>query len=549
MKKIIFLFSFFFPLAAIAQLEPPRLVVQLVIDQLRGDLIIRHHQQFGKDGFNYLLAHALDYRSAYHPHANTVTCVGHATIATGSYPSLHGIISNDWYDATTKKSINCVEDIQSKIIPTNRSRVTLPGRSPKNLQASTLSDELVLAQKGRAFAVALKDRSAITLAGHAGHAFWFDKENGGFVTSRYYYQNYPQWVEAWNQRYKPDNQTWELSAPLDSYYYAKAPSFANRFPEFGDSFPHHLGSVETAKYYKYLSITPFADELTTDFALHLLREEKLGLSASQTDYLAIAYAAVDAIGHQFGPNSLEAEDNLRRLDKNLANLLAALDKEVGLEHVLLVLTADHGVTDASVYLAQHRIKEQKELKATVLQNFIEQALAKRFQLPVSSLQAIALPYIYLNHEVIHDHQLSVKAVSHYLAEKLHQQPGIFQAYAIPLSQSDDWLTDKVNKMIFPNRSGDLYLVPPAYQALTDPSLAPVSHGTPWDYDRYVALLFVHPQFKASRLYKRVSTTDIAPTLAALLNIKPPSANVGHPLEEVIARFNNPNSPLPQAGES
>lgn len=535
MKKGLFLIALFF--SSILFAKPPKLVVQLVIDQLRGDLINQYRPEFGKDGFNYLLAHALDYHNAHHPHANTVTCVGHATIATGSYPALHGIVNNDWYDKKTAKSLYCVSDEKSAILPTARTQKTLEGRSPRQLMASTLSDELVLAQAGRAFAVSLKDRSAITLAGHAGKAFWFDKENGGFVSSQHYYSSYPQWVTAWNKRYETKDETWNLSRPLDSYHFAKAPRFINRFPGFGRNFPHHLGTPGSVEYFKFLSISPFADELTADFAISLLTEENLGKTKDKIDYLAISFSAVDGIGHQFGPNSLESEDNLLRLDQTLAKLLAALEQQVGLENTLIVLTADHGVSDSPAYLAAHQLRQNHSLKTAQLQSLLEETLVKRYQLPRNSLEAIALPYVYLNHQLIHERQLSVHEVSAYLADILRQQPGIFQAYSMPLTNVErDWLSAKVDKMAFPERSGDLYLVPPPYQALADKSEQRVAHGTPWQYDSYVPLLFVNPGFKAQRIYKAVNTTDIAPTLAALLAIKQPSATVGQPLMEVLHEF-------------
>lgn len=512
----------------------PKLIVQLVVDQLRGDLIVQHQKNFGQDGFNYLLAHGLDYHNTHHRHAHTVTCAGHATIATGSDPALHGIVSNDWYDKNSGKEIYCVEDLASTILPTLRTKKQPAGRSPQNLMVSTLSDELVMAKTGKAFGVSLKDRSAITLAGHAGKAFWFDKENGGFVTSKHYYSSYPLWVESWNKNYESKNEIWYLSHQENDYRYAKAPRLANPYPDFGSQFPHQLGSTESENYYKFLSMTPFADELTANFAIELLKNEHLGLSNTGTDYLAVSFSAVDAIGHQFGPNSLESEDNLLRLDKTLAKLLAAIDKEVGLQNTLIVLTADHGVSDSPAYLHAHQIKETPLIDEVSLQKTIEQNLADRFKLPPESLQAISLPFVYLNHQVLDEHKLTIREVSNYLIERLRNQPGIFQVYAMPMINSEkDWLSAKVDKMTFPQRSGDLYLVPPPYQSLANREYR-TSHGSPWQYDSYVPLLFVNPAFKAQRFTRSVNTTDIAPTLAALLAIKTPSGAVGEPLAEVIA---------------
>ncbi len=536
MKKKLSLLLLLFSTAICANPSPPKLIVQLVVDQLRGDLINQYQAKFSPDGFNYLLLHGLDYHNAHHPHANTVTCTGHATIATGSYPALHGIINNGWYDRKAKRIIYCTEDSDSYILPTSRSQKPLEGRSPRYLMTSTLADELVLAQAGRAFAVSLKDRAAITLAGHAGKAFWFDKENGGFVTSHYYYQAYPLWVKHWNKHYEAKDETWTLSANVENYHYAKTPTFKPNFQAFGQTFPHHLGTPNSTNYYKFLAMMPIADELTADFAITLLQQEKLGLTPKKTDYLAVSFSAVDAIGHQFGPNSLESEDSLLRLDQTLAKLFAAIDKQVGLKNTLIVLTSDHGVSDSPTYLAAQQISNNHSLTLPAIQKLIEQALAKRFQLPANTLQAIAPPYLYLDHQLIHDRQLSVSEVTSYLAEILNEQPAIFQTYPLPLANDkQDWIVVKVGKMVFPQRSGDIYLVPPPYQTLFT-SEKKVNHGTPWQYDSYVPLLFANPAFKAKRITKAVNVTDIAPTIAAILAIRPPSAAVGQPLPEVIKAF-------------
>lgn len=536
MKKLIFAL-FLISTSIYASSQPPKLIVQLVVDQLRGDLLHQYQAGFSSSGFNYLLSHSLDYQNAHHPHANTVTCVGHATIATGAYPTLHGVIANEWFDAAQQKTIYCMEDLNSKILPTSRSKTPLPGRSPRNLLASTLSDELILAQKGRAFGVSFKDRSAITLAGHAGKAFWFDKENGGFVTSEHYYQNYPHWVVDWNNHFQPTDKTWFLTKSIEHYRYARAPRFKNRFAGFGQRFPHHLGKPSQAEYYKYLSMTPFVDELAADFAIRLLHEEKLGLEQDKTDYLAISFSAVDAIGHQFGPNSLESEDNLLRLDQTITKLLAAIDQQVGLANTLIIVTADHGISDSPAYLAKHHLYENQVLTTETVKNTLANALAQRFKLPSDTVVAIDLPYVYLNHRLINEHQLTVQVVGNYLTEQLRELPGVFQAYTLPLaSREHDWLSAKVDKMAFPGRAGDLYIVPPPYQALADKSEQRVSHGTPWSYDSYVPLLFVNPAFKAHLIARPVYTIDIAPTLAALLQIKAPSAAVGQPLAEVEAYY-------------
>lgn len=526
-------------LQPVTKTSKPQLIVQIVIDQLRGDLIFKYQHQFGNNGFNYLINHGIDYHNTHHPHANTTTCAGHATIATGSFPALHGIINNDWYDRTSKQFVYCMEDLNTKIVPTRHTVPSGSGRSPRNLSVSTLSDEVILSQKGRAFGVSFKDRSAIILAGHAGKAFWFDMKHGGFITSNYYYHRYPNWIKDWNNNYTPLDFDWNLSRPNNQYQNEKSPLFSHQDELFGQTFPHHITNVPPSDYFKSLSRTPKADQLTANFAEHLLIEEHLGQTPNQTDYLGISLSSVDAIGHQFGPNSLEAEDNLLELDKTLAHLFAQIDKRVGLKNTLIVLTADHGVNDSPAYLRSHHIKEVKPINIQALTHLIQQTLVKEYHLPPQTLLSITLPFVYLDHQLIQDHHLKLNAVSRILVHAFAKQPGIFKAYALPLDASEkDWLSVKVKKMDYPNRSGDIYLVPPPNQskgAAKSPDR--VTHGSPWQYDSFVPLLFAHPNFKTQRIYRATSTTDIASTLSAVLAIKTPSAAVGQPLEEVMREFN------------
>lgn len=516
----------------------PKLIVQIVVDQLRGDLIHKHQQQFGDNGFNYLLNHSLDFQNAHHPHANTTTCAGHATIATGSYPAMHGVVDNDWYDRNSKQLMYCMSDAQVKPLPTIHTKSPTEGRSPRNLSASTLSDEIILAKKGRAFGVSLKDRSAITLAGHAGKAFWFDKTNGGFITTTYYYPSYPKWVDAWNKEYHPQAYDWQLSRPKSSYINADAATFHHADESFGQTFPHHVTNPPSADYFKSLSRTPKADELTADFAIQLLKQEKLGLSPNQTDYLGVSFSATDGIGHQFGPNSLEAEENLIQLDKTLARLLAAIDQQVGLKNTIIVLTADHGVSDTPAYLIEHHIAEVEPINIETTSGFIQNLLSTRFKLPPETLMSITPPFVYLDNKIIEGHQLRLEDVSQYLASSLSHQPGIFKAFALPLSGVEkDWLSAKVDHMAYPYRAGDIYLVQPPYQSYGDKNPDRVAHGSPWRYDSYVPLIFSNPGFKPQRIARPVTTTDIAPTLSAILMIKSPSAAVGQPLTEVIKSVN------------
>jgi len=534
-KKIYLLASFCCLVHSIGYAQQPRLIVQIIIDQLRGDQLVRYQKHFSDTGFNYLLNNSLNYQQAYHPHANTTTCAGHATIATGSYPALHGIVNNEWYDSLNKKMIYCTEDIQASIIPNRFTQEPLPGRSPRNIMVSTLSDEIVLANKGRAFAVSYKDRSAITLAGHAGKAFWFDTTHGGFITSDWYYKQYPTWVSEWNKGYQASDFTWNLQKPAQEYTNFPSSPIIQNDQFFGQKFPHQVTHQKGQNYFKALSKTPKADQLSADFAIQLLAAEKLGSDPGKTDYLAISFSAVDAIGHHFGANSLEAEDNLMVLDKTLSHLLKNIDTNVGLANTLIILTADHGVNDPPNYLTQHHFAAPQPLNLAALTQFIHTIL-KNHQLPTEILTTIIPPYIYLNDDLMRNQNMSMSQLTDIMTTELMRRSEIFRAFTLPIV-SHGWLSAKVNRMYYPYRTGQIYLVQPSNQAHGAKNTCRVNHGSPWNYDRYVPLLFVNPHFKKSLFTREVHTTDIAPTLSVLLNIKVPSGSVGQTLPEVISNFN------------
>ena len=321
----------------------PRLILQVTVDQLRGDLPGRYRDDLGEGGFRYLMEKGTWYVNANYQHANTETAVGHATLATGADPSRHGIVANDWIDQKTGAFVYHTEDKRHHII--GRKTKAHEGVSPRNLLASTISDELVVHNGGRtrAFSVSVKDRGAILPGGHVGKAFWFSKSTGEFVTSTYYYVDYPQWVKQWNAAKPADayrNKSWKLLNDRATYIHGQMddrPYEADLKP-LGRTFPHPLGG-ETKHFYLFLTLTPFGDALTLDFSKALIENEKLGQNShGAPDYLQISFSSTDYVGHLFGASSLEAEDNLLRLDRAIADLLAFVDAEIGLDRTVVVLT-------------------------------------------------------------------------------------------------------------------------------------------------------------------------------------------------------------------
>jgi predicted AlkP superfamily pyrophosphatase or phosphodiesterase len=535
----------------------PRLVLQITVDQLRGDLPLRYYDSFGEGGFRYLLDRGVVFLDAHHPHANTETIVGHTTLATGAYPSAHGMIGNVWYDESLGRTVYNIEDERypllssgggvdqdTEIDPTQRAARS-DGRSPAAIMVSTFSDELAAGTAGRAkvFGVSVKDRGAVSMAGHAGKAWWFSKQAQEFVSSTYYYDDYPGWVSEWNTRGLPagyGDTTWELMGDPATYLFGEADDneWETDLAGFGRTFPHPYGPADGPYFTTLLTTSPAGDELTLDFAKTLIDAE--GLGADQvTDYLAVSFSSTDYVGHLFSPSSLESEDNLRRLDRVLADLLAHVDTRVGLEHTLVVLSADHGSPDAPGYQLDLGIPAGYVDPGSWDRAPAIESLKSQFGVAESLIVGYDHPYLYLDRELIARRGLDQGAVEDAVSREVGRFPGVAlavssmairrgEAPALPLMQS-------ILRNYSPTRSGDVYLVfePGWFINDFDGLAVAVTHGSPWAYDTYVPLIFAGMDLGPRHVGRRVHTTDLAPTLSAFLGLKPPSGAAGVPLVEVV----------------
>ena len=535
-----------------------RLVLQITVDQLRGDLPGVVMDRLGEGGFRYLYEHGTVYLDAHHRHANTETIVGHTTLATGADPSAHGMIGNVWLDRTTGALVYNIEDPTvglltagadvddaTEIDPTQKTAST-EGRSPRAIAVSTFSDELALHTAGRAkvFGVSVKDRGAVSMAGHAGTAYWFSKKAGEFVTSTYYADAYPQWVVDWNHRRLPFEHagtSWQLDRERSTYLFGDADDqpWETDVAGFGRTFPHSFGPADSPYLTTLLTLSPVGDELTLDFAKTLIVSEGLGADAVP-DYLSVSFSSTDYVGHVFGPSSLEAEDNLLRLDRTLAGLLAFVDEHVGLEHTLVVLSADHGGPDAPGYLQQLGIPshyfdpESLDKEPAVLR------LKERFGIGGELFKTYFHPYVYLNRDAIADLDLDPTQVEWAIAEELMAVDGI--AYAVPSSAllhggiPDAPMVRSVLANFHPARSGDIFVVfePQVFINDFDGLTVAATHGSPWRYDTYVPIIFAGAGVRAQHIFRRVETVDVAPTLAAAVGTKPPSGATGTVLVEVVS---------------
>jgi len=558
---LVFLAALTLPTTVVAQSADadtrPRLVLQITVDQLRGDLPLRYLDRFTDGGFRYLLEQGTAYMDAHHAHANTETIVGHVTLATGAYPSAHGMVGNLWFDRTLGRTVYNIEDpdypllsegagvdAETEIDPTQRAARS-DGRSPAAIMTSTFSDELAIATAGQAkiFGVSVKDRGAVSMAGHAGKAFWFSKQRGEFVTSTYYYDAYPEWVTEWNARRLPfeySDTDWALSGDPGTYLFG---SHDDRNGEvnlagFGTTFPHPYGPAESPYFTTLLTISPAGDALTLDFARTLLDAEGLGQD-EVTDYLAVSFSSNDYVGHLFGPSSLESEENLLQLDRVLADLFAHVDARVGLENTLIVLSADHGGAEIPSYLQELGIPGGYVDPASWDREPGLARMKAEFGLGQDLILSYDHPYLYLDRDLIAERGLDQGEVEAAMAREVMDLPGVAVAVsseALRAGEVPDLpLIQSILRNFSPSRSGDIFLVfaPGWFINDFDGLTVAATHGSPWRYDTFVPIWFGGWRVGAQQVSRRVHTVDLAPTLSRMLGIKPPSASAGTPLVEVV----------------
>ncbi len=541
-----------------ADQKPPRLILQITVDGLRGDLLARYKERFGKGGFRYLMNKGTFFTNAHYQHANTETIVGHTVLATGAFPADHGMVGNIWLDQETGELSYNIEDSSYSVIgdeafidkkteidPTQRAART-DGRSPRAILASTFSDELLVStnRQAKVFAVSVKDRGAVPLAGHGGKAFWFNKKNGNFISSTYYYQEYPAWVNEWNSKNLPDlykDKNWKLKHEQRIYLMKDDDDrpFEIDLKGYSRVFPHPFGS-HPKYFYTLLTLSPVGDILTLDFAKALIENEKIGEDGI-TDYLAISFSSTDYVGHIFGPSSLESEDNLIRLDRTLAELLYYIDGKVGLDQTLIVLSADHGAPEAAEHMAGLGMDTRRLSPERVELDVLYTALEKRFGFGKELITIYYHPYIYLNRELITQKGLNQLEVERVLAGELVKYPGIAAALSSLDLQQGDYINQRLSTQVrnnfHPKRSGDIYLIQDPYNHLVSDESTPLAamHGSPWRYDTFVPVIFAGMEIPAQKVDRLVHPVDIAITLSNFMEIKPPSSAAGEVLGEIYRK--------------
>ena len=517
----------------------PALVVVIVIDGLPQEQVVKYRDLYGKGGFQRLLDDGAWFANAHHMHAVTLTAPGHATMLTGSYPYRNGIIANEWVDRTSFEQVYNTGDAAHTYIgaPTRK----LDGTSPARLRVTTVGDELRYSNNGQSKVIAVsgKDRGAILLAGHGGAAYMYMDQTGMFVSTTYYMKAHPAWHDAYYAKKPQDRwmgQSWTLLLPEAAYARSAPEGLAWYRPFVGGAarFPYPMPS-EPKAYYAQLTRTPFGDEATLDFARAAIEGESLGKNpAGVPDLLGISLSTHDYVNHGHGPESRISQDHLLRVDRALAGFFEYLDRRVGLDKVVITLSADHGFMNAPEYstaggLAGVRINQQK------LMADLNTALAARFGVKGNLAPRFGYPAIPLDQQLIAANFLNRVEVENFAANFIAGVPGIAQVFTRTQLENgalaETPLRAQVLKAWNRDLSGDLYIVQHPFAMFAGQV---VTHGSPYSYDTNVPLMLLGKSWiKPGKYPRAAAVADLAPTLSYLLEIRPPAASEGRVLDEIL----------------
>jgi len=530
----------------------PKLLVGIVIDQMRSEQLYKYENKYSENGFKRILKEGFHYKNAQYNYTPTVTAAGHASIYTGTTPAVHGVIGNSWYDRYKKSYTKSVEDSSETLVGSKKVNPT--GASPKRLLTTTISDQLRMSShfRSKVISVSLKDRGAVLPGGHlANAAYWHDIETspGHFVSSSYYMDKLPDWVSEFNHLEKSSqylDETWNTLFPIESYSesYADDNKYEIVLGEDTPTFPYDFKELR-AKYkkrnieYLMLSFSPSGNTLLTEFAMAAVSKEKLG-QGNETDMLNISYSVTDKAGHIFGPNSVELADIYVRLDREIAKLLAYLDENVGENEYTLFITSDHGAIPVASYLNDIKVPTGVA-RTTQYKDQLTKYLKTKYG-DDSWIQNFDGEQLYLNRKTIIEKGLQLEKIQQDAANFLVDLEGIasaLTAYHLQTSQYTSGSREKVQNGYHQKRSGDVILTFDAGVVQDDDSEIDVSsikgtiHGSGYGYDTHVPLLWFGHGIPHGESVRKVSPTDISSSLSMMLNIQLPSGNSGSPLAELF----------------
>ncbi len=514
----------------------PKLVIGLVIDQMRWDYLYKFKKLYGKGGFNRLLNQGFSCDNTMITHLPTYTAVGHTGIYTGSVPAIHGIVGNNWIDRASGKNVYCTDDSTVTGVGSNNEAGKM---SPRNMMTTSIADQLRLSDnfKSKVIGISLKDRGAILPAGHSANvAYWFDDKEGKWITSTYYMESLPSWVNNFNDKKMPDSlmaKGWNVIMPIKDYDLSAEDkeSYEGKIPGINqNTFPYTTNNLGD-KRYKAFKYTPFGNTYTLKFAESAIENEQLG-KGSVTDFLAVSLSSTDYIGHVFAPNSVEIEDTYLRLDLDLTEFLNYLDKTIGVGNYLFFLTADHGVAHNPDFMKEHKLPSGN-FEDNDLMKSLNDTL-KSLNRSVPQVMAIDNSQIYFNDndELIKANGKEIfKDIIVSLLEKKSFISHAFDIEKVSTSTLPTVMIEMVKNSYYPKRSGDVMFIP--NPGFLDGGKTGTTHGLWNPYDAHIPLVWYGWNIKSGRSHKEVHMTDIAATLAALLDIQMPNGCVGKVIEEVV----------------
>lgn len=522
----------------------PRLVVGIVVDQMRYDYLTRFYNKYGEGGFKRMMNEGFNCKNNHFNYVPTKTGPGHASVFTGTTPKYHGIIGNDWYDKKLKKKVYCVEDDSFISIGSEDDEGKV---SPHRLLTTTFADEnrLFTQMRGKTIGIALKDRSSVLPAGHtANAAYWFNYENGGngnWISSSFYMNGLPKWVKDFNDSDVTESYFKEWNTLYDIDTYTESGNDLNTFETIFKgkktaTFPYDLAKLKDENGgFNIIAESPYGNSLTSDFAIAAIDGEQLGQD-DITDVLTVSYSSTDKVGHNFGPDSKEVEDTYLRLDKDLERLLNALDTKIGIGNYTLFLTADHAAPNGINYVKSLKIPSgffdevamQKELNLFLNDKYgVSNAIVSRIN-----------NQLFLDYQLLEIHKLDLQTIKNDLAQKLLTYDLIDKVYVTSALNHFENTSGNVELMLSnghnQKRSGDiLYVFDPFVLNNGSWNKTGTDHGTALNYDTHVPLLFFGKGIIHGATFQKTEITDIAPTISALLGISFPSASMGKPLEFVF----------------
>jgi predicted AlkP superfamily pyrophosphatase or phosphodiesterase len=537
MRKIVLFLVFVFSIQGQAQ-QRPKLVVGIVVDQMKMEYLYRFSDDFSTKGFKRLMDKGYTFYNMNYNYVPTFTAPGHASIYTGTTPATHGIIGNDWYIRSIGKSMYCTDDAGVKTLVEGTEKEG--AMSPKNLLSTTITDELRMATnfKGKVIGLSIKDRGAILPAGHfANWAFWYTK-TGSFISSSFYGDKMPNWVTDYNNEktyMKYVEKGWNLLRPLDTYNESLPDDnpYEGRLDKATKAvFPYDLNKIYKENGLEVIKSTPFGNDILADFAMRAIEKEELGKD-NITDFLTVSFSSTDYVGHTFGPRSMEIQDTYLRLDLTIATFLDYLDATVGKDNYLLFLTADHAVAENPIYLNDHKYNvtnvPAKDIFSS-LSKFSTDTYGVNLVLNYSNFN------VYLDRDVIKDKGLELTKVKQSFKDFLMTQVQIKRVYTqeeILAATGQDYYLNFIFKGYDPKQNGDLVILEGT--GYLESIATGTTHGTPNSYDTNVPLLFYGWNVPIGESYKKEYITKIAPTLSKMLKITFPNGTEAEVLEELLVK--------------